>query len=144
LSGFRIDIQAHAFDTSTRDRLFRLLGEDNTRRTGRPDRQGFAVLLRDDGDEVIGGLWGVDDFGWAYIALLYVPPALQGRGIGALLMAEAEAIARERSMAGIWVNTYDFQAPGFYRKLGYSTFATLEAAGEAAGQVFLRKRFQQS
>lgn len=103
------------------------------------------MLLRDeDSDEVIGGLWGVDDFGWAYVTLLYVPTALQGQGIGAQLMVEAEAIARERGMAGLWVNTYDFQARGFYEKLGYSVFGALESVDAAAGQFFLKKRLPSS
>jgi GNAT superfamily N-acetyltransferase len=142
LTGFKIDVDAHAADMSVYDRLHRLLGDDNTRRTGRPDREGFAIALRDeDSDEVIGGLWAADDFGWAYVALLYVPTALQGQGIGRRLMAEAEVVARQRGMAGVWVNTYDFQASGFYQKLGYSIFARLESAGDAVGQTFLRKVF---
>jgi histone acetyltransferase (RNA polymerase elongator complex component) len=60
--------------------------------------------------------------------------------MGEKLMHEAEAIARERGMIGLWVNTFDFQARGFYEKLGYAVFGLLESEGDAAGQFFLKKR----
>lgn len=131
-------------DTEARDRILALLDADNFRKTGRQDRSDFAVLLRDAATrEIAGGLWAMDDFGWAFITYLYVPPALRGQGTGEKLMKEAETIARERGMIGLWVNTFDFQAPGFYEKLGYSVFGRLEGGKDAAGQIFLRKRFEQ-
>jgi GNAT superfamily N-acetyltransferase len=124
--------------------MFNWLGEDNSRKAGREDRSDFAVLIRDpETSAVIGGLWGADDFGWAFIDLLYVPPSLRGQRIGERLMHEAEVIARGRGMIGLWLNTFDFQARGFYEKLGYTAFGSLESEGEAAGQFFLKKRLPQ-
>ena len=128
-------------DTEARDLILALLDADNSRKTGRQEHSDFAVLLRDPATRgVIGGLWAMDDFGWAFITYLYVPPQLRGLRLGEKLMTEAEAIARERGMVGLWVNTFDFQAPGFYEKLGYTVFGVLEGEGDAAGQTFLRKR----
>lgn len=128
-------------DPAAHDLLFNWLGEDNTKKAGRADRSGFAVLIRaPETGEVIGGLWGEDDFGWAFVELLYVPPELRGQGMGEKLMQEAEVIARGRGMIGLWVNTFDFQARGFYEKLGYAVFGSLESEGDAAGQFFLKKR----
>jgi ribosomal protein S18 acetylase RimI-like enzyme len=130
-------------DTDARDLILSLLDADNSRKMGRQERSDFAVLLRDPATrEVIGGLWAMDDLGWAFITYLYVPPAFRGQGIGEKLMTEAETIARERGMVGLWVNTFDFQAPGFYEKLGYTVFGQLEGGDQAAGQIFLRKRLQ--
>lgn len=127
--------------TDARDLILALLDADNSRKTGRQERSDFAVLLRDPTThDVIGGLWAMDDFGWSFITYLYVPPELRGQRVGERLMSEAEAIARKRGMAGLWVNTFDFQAPEFYRKLGYSVFGELEGGDGAAGQTFLRKR----
>jgi GNAT superfamily N-acetyltransferase len=128
-------------DEAARDLILALLDEDNASKAGRREGGDFAVLLRDPATgDVVGGLWGIDDFGWAFITYLYVPPVLRGRRIGETLMREAEAIARRRGMVGLWLNTFDFQARGFYEKLGYSLFATLESADDAAGQFFLKKR----
>jgi GNAT superfamily N-acetyltransferase len=78
------------------------------------------------------------------ITYLYVPPELRGRRFGERLMMEAETIARQRRMVGLWLNTFDFQARVFYEKLGYDIFGTLERVDDAAGQFFLRKRLQKS
>ena len=85
----------------------------------------------------------MDDFGWAFIAYLYVPPDLRGQSMGRRLMLEAETIARGRGMVGMWVNTFDFQAAGFYEKLGYERFGALEKIGDAASQIFLKKPFSE-
>jgi GNAT superfamily N-acetyltransferase len=130
-------------DTAARDLILALLGADNSRKTGRQERSDFAVLLRDPATrEVVGGLWAMDDFGWAFITYLFVPPELRGQRIGEKLIEEAEAIARARGMIGLWVNTFDFQAPQFYQKLGYSVFGELEGGDGAAGQIFLHKRLR--
>jgi GNAT superfamily N-acetyltransferase len=130
-------------DPAARDLIVRLLDADNAVKAGRHEGSDFAVLIRDAATrEVIGGLWAIDDYGWAFVTYLYVPPELRGRRIGERLMNEAEAIASRRGMVGVWLNTFDFQARGFYEKLGYSVFGTLESDEEAAGQFFLKKRLR--
>jgi GNAT superfamily N-acetyltransferase len=129
-------------DTAVRDVLYELLGADNNRKSGRSERSDFAILIKGkpDGD-TIGGLWAVDDCGWGFIDLLYVPAQLHGQGYGSRLLVAAEAIARQRGLVGIWTNTYDFQARGFYEKQGFVEFGSLESGPDAAGQSFLKKRF---
>jgi GNAT superfamily N-acetyltransferase len=49
---------------------------------------------------------------------VFVDPVLQGRGIGAALMAAVEDLARTRSVMTLHVQS-STTAEGFYRKLGY-------------------------
>ncbi|WP_322617931.1 GNAT family N-acetyltransferase [Pseudomonas sp. BIC9C] len=87
----------------------------------------FALLLRDpDSNEVIGGLYGKVSYRWLLIDLVSVPESMRGRGIGERLMRMAEEVAQKKQCIGIWLETFSFQAPGFYRKLGYSEFGRLE------------------
>jgi GNAT superfamily N-acetyltransferase len=51
---------------------------------------------------------------------------LRGRGVGRELMAQAEARAVERGCHAAWLDTFSFQARGFYEKLGYEEFGTLD------------------
>jgi ribosomal protein S18 acetylase RimI-like enzyme len=53
-----------------------------------------------------------------------VRPALQGRGIGAALMAEAEALARDLDMPRIQLDSWDFNtgAHGFFESQGFQKF----------------------
>ena len=86
----------------------------------------FALLLRaPDRDEVIGGLYGKISYRWLLIDLVSVPEQMRGQGIGEQLMRMAEDIAQKKNCIGIWLETFSFQAPGFYRKLGYSEFGHL-------------------
>ncbi len=86
----------------------------------------FALLLRDpDSNEVIGGLYGKISYRWLLIDLVSVPESMRGQGIGEQLMRQAEDIAREKQCVGIWLETFSFQAPGFYQKLGYVEFGRL-------------------
>ena len=122
--------------------LLDLLDEDSKKKTTYVERGDFAVLLRDpDTGKVIGGVWGEDDYGWAFICYLVVPKALQGQGLGTRLMDMAEKIARDRGAVGMWLYTYEFQAKNFYQKIGFELFGSLDAGTRAVGQHFLRKSF---
>ncbi len=83
------------------------------------DTRPLAVPLRDASGAVIGGLWGRTGWSWLYVENLAVPAALRGAGWGARLLATAEAEARTRGCVGARLDTYTFQARGFYEKQGY-------------------------
>ncbi|MBL0798772.1 MULTISPECIES: GNAT family N-acetyltransferase [Pseudomonas] len=79
-----------------------------------------ALLVRDDNDAILGGLYGHTFYRWLFIELLAVPEEGRGQGIGSKLMNMVEEFARGKDCVGIWLDTFDFQAPGFYKKLGYT------------------------
>jgi GNAT superfamily N-acetyltransferase len=54
-------------------------------------------------------------------------------------MNAAEQLARERKCGGIWLDTYEFQAPAFYQSLGYEVFGQLPDHPRSSGRFFLRK-----
>jgi GNAT superfamily N-acetyltransferase len=89
------------------------------------DTAPLAVLLRDAAGAVVGGLWGRTGWSWLYVENLAVPPALRGDGWGKRLLAEAEAGARARGCIGARLDTYSFQARGFYEKQGYCVAGTI-------------------
>ena len=92
------------------------------------ERPDLGILLRDpDTFEIIGGLYAVDEYNWLFIKYLVVSEALRGQGFGTRLMAEAERVARERECAGIFLDTFDFQAKPFYLKLGFEQFGELRS-----------------
>ena len=113
----------------------------NTKFVGqRPNTPPLAIMLRDDATgRDVGGLWGNIGYDWCYVDLLAVPDGLRGRGHGRALMQRAEAIARERQCTGIHLRTADFQARGFYEKLGFEVFGTLEDFPKGFAQFFMRK-----
>nr|WP_241022007.1 GNAT family N-acetyltransferase [Burkholderia sp. Ac-20353] len=83
------------------------------------------MLRNPDTNEVIGGLYGKISYRWLLIDLVSVPEQMRNQGIGERLMRMAEEIAQKKHCIGIRLETFSFQAPGFYRKLGYSEFGRL-------------------
>jgi GNAT superfamily N-acetyltransferase len=103
--------------------------------------QPFGIRLMQDG-KLAGGLTGYALFDWLFIQFIGVPQDLQGQGIGRELMNRAEAWAREQGLIGMWLDTFEFQARGFYEKLGFSIFGTIEDHPVGSRRFFLQKRFE--
>ena len=101
----------------------------------------LAVLVRDEAGAVVGGLTGRTSAAWPFVELLWLPEALRGTGLGTCLIAEAEAEAMRRGCLGAHLDTFDFQAPGFYRKLGYEMFGSIEDHPPGHMRFWMRKRF---
>jgi ribosomal protein S18 acetylase RimI-like enzyme len=114
------------------------LNEHNMGRTGRRDFQALALFERD-ADGIVAGLSGFTWAGWLEIKLLWVREDQRGRGLGRQLLAAAEAEARTRGCRHVWLDSYSFQAPGFYQRLGYEVFGVLDDYPAAEKRVFLTK-----
>ena len=56
---------------------------------------------------------------WLEIGYLWVSEKLRGQHIGTDLMHKVEDIAKNRGCKYVFLNTFSFQAPDFYVKLGY-------------------------
>ena len=121
--------------------MIRFLGAFNRTKAGPEDVQALGLLLRPAPDAPIeGGVVGWSWYGWMHIAFVYLPENLRGAGLGQQLLQRAEAIARERGCHGLWLDTFSFQARGFYEKLGFSLFGEIEDYPPGHSRFFLRKR----
>lgn len=135
--GFRLSFEN---DPSVVDREFvdNALGEHNAPFLRDPRYSYFGIFVRDDGRTIHAGLIGNCYAGWLFINLLWIAAALRRQGIGRQLMAQAERHARDFGCHSAYVDTFSFQAPGFYRKLGYEIFAGLDYP-PGHRRLFLRK-----
>jgi GNAT superfamily N-acetyltransferase len=86
----------------------------------------FLISVRDTDGNMVGGLLGATYLGWTQVSALWMPDALRGQGIGTQLMAQAEALARERACPRMFVETLSFQALPFYEKLGYRVVSRID------------------
>jgi GNAT superfamily N-acetyltransferase len=116
----------------------RLEAFNESRWPGHQPWKPLAVFARD-GERILAGLGGETYCGWLFIRYLWVSDALRRSGIGRELMAGAEARALERGCHSAWVDTFSFQAPGFYRKLGYEVFGELNYPPDHT-RFFFKKR----
>jgi GNAT superfamily N-acetyltransferase len=113
--------------------------------TAGPKTSFSAVVLQvlDAEGNVTGGLYGKIGYDWLHVEFLVVPESARGQGMGRSLMQQAEAIALERGCIGVYLDTLAFQARGFYEKLGYTVFGTLEDFPKGGAHYFLRKSLTQ-
>jgi GNAT superfamily N-acetyltransferase len=135
----RIELE-HDGRPADRQTIFDLLEDYNASRAGPEAERPLALLIRDDNQVVLGGLWGLTYYRWLFIELLFVPRAIRRQGIGTRLVHEAEAEAGRRGCHGVWLETFTFQAPEFYYKLGYATFGDIPDYPPGHGRIFMLKR----
>jgi GNAT superfamily N-acetyltransferase len=111
----------------------------NTQRTGMNDHRSLVLAIEDDNGQVVGGLWGRTVFGWLFIELVFVPESMRGNGLGAELVTRAEREALSRGCHSAWLDTFEFQARGFYERLGYSCFGELADFPVGFSRYFMKK-----
>ena len=112
----------------------------NVRQAGDPHIRLVALLLEEEDGTRVGGLWGRAVYDWLFVELLAVPESHRGQGLGTALMRQVEDLARAHGCVGVWLDTFDFQARGFYERLGYTVFGALEDHPVGHRRFFLRKR----
>ena len=84
------------------------------------------IYVEDEQGNLLAGL-AAETFGnWLEIEYLYVSEDLRGKGIGSEILNRAEQEARERKCKYSFVNTFQFQAPDFYKKHGYKEVFALK------------------
>jgi GNAT superfamily N-acetyltransferase len=122
------------------DRLY----EHNRAKTGRDDGELFGIFIRNAQQEIVAGISG---WTWAQaceIRELWVDDAWRGQGYGKTLLEAAEENAREHGCKVILLQSFSFQAPGFYQKCGYELVWKLDDFPPDYHYCYLIKRFPDS
>jgi GNAT superfamily N-acetyltransferase len=110
----------------------------NVATAGKFDHRPLTVTVRDRG-KIVGGLAGETFWGWMFVSLLWVSDKHRGHGYGSALMDTAENEARSRGVRNVYLDTFSFQAPAFYAKLGYREFAQLDEFPAGHRRVWMTK-----
>ena len=99
----------------------------------------LQVTACDSDGTLLGGLTGYTNWEWLYVDYLWVHESQRRTGLGSRLMAAAEEEAVRRGCRWSRLYTYDFQAPGFYRKQGYEVWAEMAGYPPGHTQIWFRK-----
>jgi len=126
-------------DNAVRDAIIAPLVAYNKAQAGFDDSRPLLVLLEGEDGHVEGGLYGRTAFGWLFVELLYVPEAVRGTGVGTELLLRAEREAAARGCHSAWLDTFEFQARGFYERLGYTLFGELSDYPSGSSRYFMKK-----
>jgi GNAT superfamily N-acetyltransferase len=111
----------------------------NTQQAGDGHGKPLCFLLYSPGRELVGGVIGETHWDWLYINLMFVHESLRGMGYGRQLLAHAEEEARKRGAKNVYLDTFSFQAPDFYKKLGYRVFGELQDFPPGHQRFYLAK-----
>ncbi len=131
-------------DDATLETISKLLSKFNGVSSGLSnDYRPLTIVLSDpDTQETVGGMVGWTSFSYLHINLFYLPDTLRGVGLGRQMMVQAEEEAMRRGCLGVWLDTFSFQARGFYERLGYTVFGTIEDHPPGHSRYFLKKTLQ--
>lgn len=81
----------------------------------------LACIARRPDGRVAGGAVGRRWGTCCELQQLWVDDGARRLGLGTRLLQAFEALAAERGCTAVYLETFDFQAPGFYERLGYRT-----------------------
>lgn len=115
------------------------INNSNIKLTGIPFGGELAVLVYDERDKRVGGVSG---FQWGdalTVEYLWLEEEWRGQDLGTQLLCSIENQAAARGCTQSYLDTYNFQALGFYQKLGYEVVGTLENFPTPYTHYFLKK-----
>ena len=137
-------------DKERRDLLRKRLRDTNTQASpvlramrGTPAEHGVPlhVWVLDADATLAGGLVGHTWATWLHVTYLWVDDRFRGAGLGSRLLASAETTARaEHGCLNSRLETWDFQAPEFYRRHGYEVVCVIPDYPPGVTEYTLTKR----
>lgn len=130
-------------DQESHDRIIKLLVEYNLNKTEEfrnEINKPIEIIARDEWNEIIGGLYGRSIWGTLEVKTFVVKPENRNKGIGRKLIIEAEKEAKNRNCKFISLDTFSFQAPGFYEKLGFEKIGTETDFPKGFEKYYYRKK----
>ena len=122
------------------DRFYR----HNAAVTGWDNGRWLTIFVRDEAGDIVAGLHGWTWGQTSFVQTLWVREDLRGRGLGARLLATAEAEAARRGCREVHLDTHNWQAPDFYRQQGYEVIGELPGWPDQTTRIFLRKTLPDS
>lgn len=106
--------------------IFQGLLEYNLARIEDKNPKDLGIYFENESGQKLAGLIGNTHGNWLSIKFLWVDKELRGNKIGSKILMQAEKIAKERGCKYVFLDTFSFQAPEFYKKHGYKEVFTLE------------------
>ncbi|MGA8006311.1 MAG: GNAT family N-acetyltransferase [Burkholderiales bacterium] len=116
----------------------------NVGQAGPVNYERTVMSIRDANGRLRGGLILESYWRESYVELLWLSARARKAGLGSRLLEEAERFAQGRGSCIIHLNTYSFQAPGFYERHGYHRFGRLSGSLAGASRHYYVKRLRPS
>lgn len=85
----------------------------------------YNLVLKDHSGDVVGGVITTIYRYSMYVETLWIDEKYRKGGYGTQLMIQAEETARAHGCTMMQLDTFNYQAPEFYKKLGFVQFGEL-------------------
>ncbi len=102
---------------------------------------GLRMVIKNEEEQVIGGLRGYTTLGTMNIGALWVHEKYQNQGYGKDLLTTAESLAKEKGCIAGQTACFTFQNLDFFRKQGYNEYGCLDGYPNGVREYMLIKRF---
>jgi GNAT superfamily N-acetyltransferase len=112
----------------------------NTQQAGEDNGKNLCFVVKNPDGQIVGGVIGATYWDWLYINLMWIQEDLRDQGYGKQLLGLAEEKARQRGAKHAYLDTFSFQAPDFYKKLGYEVFGELQNFPQGHQRYFMKKQ----
>ncbi|MBN8209695.1 GNAT family N-acetyltransferase [Bacillus sp. NTK071] len=98
-----------------------------------------AFVIEEDG-EMVGGVSCTMFWQHLHLDFLWVAEGKRGNQYGMKLLKRIENLAEEKACRLILLDSFSFQAPGFYLRQGYEICGKVDNHPEGHTQYFFQKR----
>ncbi len=119
--------------------VFALLKDGPRMQAGRVQKEPSAILDTELTEKLIGCVVVQMFWGQLHIKYLLIEEAYRGQGYARCLMERAFLYGKERGCHFAFVETMNFQAPGFYQKLGFETEFVRSGFAKGTSFHYLKK-----
>ncbi|TKB48945.1 GNAT family N-acetyltransferase [Ferrimonas sediminicola] len=106
---------------------------------GSMQHETVACFLKNDQDEIVGGIAGEVKLGWLHVDGIWVDEDQRRCGAGTRLLNQLEGYAHTKGAHGIFIKTTNYLALEFYQQHSYEVFAKLEDMPPGYVSFFLKK-----
>lgn len=126
------DLQAGTLGKQLRAFNYRVVGEY-------PEVQPVRLDVRDLQGQLVAGIRAFVFLQWMHTDLLWVAEHQRGQGLGARLLGMAEAQGKALGARNAKLETFEWQARGFYLKQGYVEYARIDDFIQGQYMASMRK-----
>lgn len=99
-----------------------------------------SILIKDSKNTTLGGIILSFLYNGMKIDSLWVDASIRGQEFGKKLICEAEKEGIKRNCTFVYTDTFSWQAPDFYKKLGYEEYGKLDEFPEGNALTYFRKK----
>ena len=124
-----------------KERIYEGLKAFNLKHFPDEDIQSLACIAEDEEGRFLGGLTGEIFTNTLFVEFLWLDDQHRSVGMGRKLMETLEEQSKAHGVTHLYLDTYTFQAPGFYAKLGFKEVGRYTGFPTAGvDKIFLQKQ----